>query len=119
MQFEKGNQYWRNRKTHNHAGTLTTEQYKKIHEHVAKGGNAIDFIFDYVPEKRERIEWYRLKADCYFRELNKLQPDLTAEVGNEWIKKYDERAEQFIARRAGGLQVITGTEQANGTTGSV
>ncbi len=112
--FQKGVQNWKLRKT-NGGGRIPAE--------ITKGIISLGVVcLSYMSEVMARQGNDRSKLEVTKIIMGKLAPDLTAEVGSEWIARYDERAEQFVAKRIGGdkgLQIITPREPANGTTGGV
>ena len=120
--FEKGhkfgyhNNHWR-------GGRLTKAQYERLKGLVPNSVEAWEVILKYdVSKERDKFKWYQLKSDVAGKVLSKFTPDLTEDISGEWTVRYDERAERFVAKSIGGaegLQVITGREQANGTTGGV
>ena len=115
MRFGNGNTYWQNRKSNN-GGRPPAEITEKIFVLGAK-------CLAYMEEIMARPNSERAKLEVTKIIMGKLAPDLTAEIGEEWMSKCDERTKQFIARRLGygdkGLHVVTAGPEANGTTGGV
>ena len=63
------------------------------------GGKCLEFM-----EEVMKGQSTRLKMEVTKIVMAKIAPDLTANVGEEWTERYDERAKQYIARRIGGDQ---------------
>ena len=102
--FQNGHNHG-NHKNHWKGGRLTKDQREKLNGQLVAGSSAIDFVFAYEPKDKEKLDWYKLKADCFFKVLNKFSADKVEEIKELTVSDKLLEFEKNYASRISGLSI--------------